>query len=181
MKLKVMFNFFLIVIGTIFSQCISSQVISNLSTEDDKLKIDTLILKDIVFESDLSFIIESCLDKAYETKSLTKKDVKYLKNLFNKELDTKVFNQIGVATGKILRFTEYKRWVRVVELHFESEDITDTVEYHLGKLDQGIIRRTIYPNRCDFVRKEKKIYLLQYSPIVSGKLLWKDDLLRCMN
>jgi hypothetical protein len=95
-------------------------------------------------------------------------------------LKTDIFNSIGVVTGKLIMLKKTEQWLYVMEWHFNSNEEVNLIESTLNRLENGIIRHTIYPNACIWVKSNKKIYVIKYRPIV-GVNYWINGIQNCIS
>lgn len=100
------------------------------SSDTALIKIDTVILSDnIKYTSDLKFIIATCIGhNIFETDSLTMKRSKSTISLFNKELGTKIFEEIKVVTGVSIKTSLTENWMTIMEWHFRNEEESEKIE-----------------------------------------------------
>ena len=134
------------------------------------IDLDTIILKQATFTSNLENKTGSCFTGDFEVDTLKVSDVVSMIKTLNKELRTSEFDELATVVGKDVKFRNYNRWARVMELHFEDEEKTEKLLGLLNKLESGLIRHTIYPAKCIFKRTGKfTIFFIQFIPVLSGK------------
>jgi hypothetical protein len=145
------------------------------------IKIDTIVFNaNTSFESNLSTIVNKCIVGHSKIKPLTKENVINVQGVLSKELKSDIFKSIGVVTGKLIMLKNTEQWLYIMEWHFNSNEEADLIENTLNRLENGIIRHTIYPNACIWVKSNKKIYVIKYRPIV-GVNYWINDIQNCIS
>lgn len=134
------------------------------------LKFDTIVLHpNVPYSSDLKMKVTGCIgQRVFAADSFDMDHARGAIRLFNKELKTYAFSRIKVITGAYIRSAAGETWTGLMEWHFAGEADAVYVEKALNKLDRGIIRHTIYPAACYFLRSGKKIYVIRYGPRSTG-------------
>lgn len=134
------------------------------------LKFDTVVLHpNVPYSSDIKLKVTGCIgQRVYAADSFDLDNAKGYIRFFNKELKTYAFSNIQVITGAHMMSAAGESWISLMEWHFVNEAAAIRIEKQLNKLDRGIIRHTIYPAACHFMRSGKKIYVIRYAPRRTG-------------
>lgn len=132
--------------------------------------LDTIIFKQSRFTSYLDNKIGDCLVGRFVVDTFKKSDATSVIKVLNKELRTLEFAEIIAVTGKNIKFNDYDRWARVMELYFENEENATKWVKLLETLDSGVIQHTIHPTKFVFKRTGAfSVFLLQYTPVLNGE------------
>ena len=129
-----------------------------------EVKIDTVVFKKILFDSDLEEKINLCKVEFRKIRHITKIDIETDIKLLNKELKAKDFNRMEVVTGITFQLTDRAEWVTLMEWHFSTSKKAEEVETALNKLKEGQIWHTIVPIGYKWIKSGNKIYAMKYSP-----------------
>lgn len=167
----------------IFYQCFSSNSLNSKNIDEFLASciIDTIYLdRPIHFESNVKDILKKCISYDYDYKSFSKRDAESMKKVFNTELNTTEFDRIKIMTGTKLKFENSSSWIKIVEWHFDSIESTNIIEEKISQLERGIIRHTLYPNQFISSRKNKKIYIINFRPVL-GEEFWVEEFHTCIN
>ena len=129
-----------------------------------EVKIDTVVFKKILFDSDLKERINLCNVAFEQNRPVTKTTIKNYIFLLNKELKIKAFNKPEVVTGASLQLVGSTEWITLMEWHFSTRKKAEGFETALNKLRDGQIWHTIVPMGFKWIRSGDKIYVMKYAP-----------------